>query len=339
MARVLEEVLTTGNQEDAMTDTKIGEVVHAGIDVSQERLDVGLWPSGQTFSGSNDPEGRSRLAKRLGECQPRLVVLESTGRLEVPMALELGEHGVPYRIVNPRQVRDFARAIGKLAKTDLIDAVTLARWAESAKLEPKPLPDEARRELRALVMRRSQLVQTKVAEGNRLKIETSRPVIKSLEQHIAWLERQIKALDQDLERTIQNNPAFAGPDEVIQSVPGVGPVTANVLIACLPELGRLSRQKIAALVGIAPLNRDSGKFHGQRSCWGGREDVRCALYMTTVAATLHNPLIRALYAKLKAKGKPSKVALVACMRKLLTILNAMLRDKTTWRQTSPAAIA
>ena len=322
-----------------MTDTKSTTGAHGGIDVSKERLDVGLWPSGETFSDNNDAEGRDKLAQRLAEAKPRLVVLESTGRLEVPMALELGEHGVPYRIVNPRQVRDFARAMGKLAKTDLIDAVMLARWAESAKIEPKPLPDPARRELRALVMRRLQLVEARTAESNRLKGETSRRVIKSIENHIAWLERQIKALDKELEHTIKSSPAFTEPDAVIQSVPGVGTATANMLIACLPELGRLTRQQIAALVGIAPLNCDSGKYQGKRFCWGGREEVRSALYMATVAATLHNPLIGALYKKLRARGKVFKVAIVACMRKLLTILNAMLRDKQPWRQTSPAATA
>jgi len=312
--------------------------VFVGVDVSMERLDVGLWPSGETFSDSNDPEGIARLGERMAELKPRLVVLESTGRLEVPMALELQERGIPYRIVNPRQVRDFARAMGRLAKTDRIDAVMLARFAESSKLEPKALPDPARRELRALVMRRAQLIEALTAEENRLRGETVPKVCKSLNASIAWLGKQIAALDKELDRTIRKNPEFTALSDRVQSVPGVGPNTARMIAASLPELGRLSRHKIAALVGVAPLNRDSGKSHGRRFCWGGRSEVRSAIYMATLVASRHNPVIRAHYARLRAKGKAAKVALVACMRKLLTILNAMVRDQTCWRQTAPAAL-
>jgi transposase len=323
-----------------MSDKGTSEALWAGVDVSKERLDVGVWPTGETFAESNAIEGRARLAERLAALQPALVVLESTGRLELPIALELGERGVPYRIVNPRQVREFARAMGRLAKTDKIDALMLARFAQSAQLEPKALPDPERRELRALVLRRAQLIESRVAEQNRLEGETVKRVRKSLEDSIAWLERQIAKLDQDLDRTIKNNPRFSESSEVIESVPGVGPNTARMLMACLPELGSLNRQKISALVGIAPLNRDSGKTKGKRFCWGGRVEVRCALYMAALVGTRHNPLIKTLYTRLRAKGKAAKVALVACMRKLLTILNAMMRDNTTWRrQTSPAAAA
>ena len=320
-----------------MTSTGTSAQVYVGIDVSSERLDVGWWPLGETCQETNDREGIERLAKRLAEVHPRLVVLESTGRLEVPLALELGEQAVPYRIVNPRQVREFARAMGRLAKTDRIDAIMLARWAESAKLEPKALPDAARRELRALVMRRAQLIEARIAEEHRLRGETVPLVRKSLQASIAWLKRQIAALDNQLDRTIKGNPEFAALSEVVQSVPGVGPNTARMLAASLPELGKLSRQKISALVGIAPLNRDSGKSQGKRFCWGGRAEVRCALYMAALVATRHNPDIRTLYVRMRAKGKVAKVALVACMRKLLTILNAMVRDHTPWRQTCPAA--
>jgi len=308
-----------------------------GVDVSSERLDVGLWPSERTFAEINDPEGIARLAGHLAELGPQIVVLESTGRLGVPLALELGERGLPYRIVNARQVREFARAMGKLAKTDRIDAVILARWAESAKLEPRALPDLARRELRALVMRRVQLIETLTAEQNRLRGETVPTVLKSLADSIAWLKRQIAALDEDLDRTIRKNPEFSALNEQVQSVPGVGPNTARMIAASLPELGRLNRQKIAALVGVAPLNRDSGKRQGKRFCWGGRAEVRSALYMAVLAAIRHNPIIRAHYTHLRAKGKAAKVALVACMRKLLTILNAMVRDQTRWRQPLTAA--
>lgn len=314
------------------------DAMYVGIDVCKDRLDAGFWPSKKTCSDPNDGKGIARLVKQLVRCKPRLVVLESTGRLQIPLALALGEAGVPYRIVNPRQVRDFAKALGQLAKTDRIDALVLARWGESAQLEAKPLPDAEHRELRALVMRRLQLIEGKTAERNRLKGEAVPKVRKSVKDSIAWLTRQIKRLDGDLDRTIKGSPTFSDQSELIQSVPGVGPNTANMIQACLPELGTLSRGGIAALVGVAPLNRDSGKSRGRRFCWGGRSEVRAALYMAALVASRFNPVIRNIYLRLRARGKPAKVALVACMRKLLVILNAMVRDGTPWRQTSPAAI-
>lgn len=320
-----------------MSCTGMSKEAYVGVDVCKERLDVGVWRSGETFGESNDAKGIVRLAKALAKAKPKIVVLESTGRLEVPLALELGERGVPYRIVNPRQVRDFARAMGLLAKTDRIDALVLARWAESAKVEPKPLPDAEHRELRALVMRRLQLIESKVAEENRLRGETVPQVRKSVKSSIVWLTRQIKQLDTDLDRTIKGSSTFSEQSELIQSVPGVGSNTANMIQGCLPELGSLNRRGIAALVGVAPLNRDSGKSRGRRFCWGGRAEVRAALYMAALVASRHNPVIRAIYLRLRAKGKKAKIALVACMRKLLVILNAMVRDQAPWRQTSPAA--
>lgn len=314
------------------------EKIFAGIDVCKDRLDVGLWPSEKTFSEPNDAKGIARLVKRLSKRNPSLVVLESTGRLEVAVALELGEAGVPYRIVNPRQVRDFAKALGQLAKTDRIDSIVLARWAESAKLEPKPLADAEHRELRALVMRRLQLIETRVAEENRLKGELVPKVRKSLKDSIAWLKGQIKQLDNDLDRMIKNSPTFSELNDLIQSVPGIGPNTANMIMACLPEVGTLNRRSVATLVGVAPLNRDSGKSQGRRFCWGGRAEVRAALYMAALVAARCNPVIKAIYIRLRAKGKPAKIALVACMRKLLVIINAMVRDQKPWRQTSTAAI-
>lgn len=313
------------------------EEIYVGIDVCKDRLDVGYWPSEKTFSVPNDTKGIARLARRLAKRNPCLVVLESTGRLQVPIALELGEAGVPYRIVNPRQVRDFARALGKLAKTDRIDSIVLARWAESGRIEPKPLPDAEHRELRALVMRRIQLIESRVAEQNRLRGEVVSTVRKSVLASIKWLKHQIHQLDDELDRTIKGNPTFSEDSELIKSVPGIGPNTANMLQACLPELGSLSRVAIAALVGVAPLNRDSGKIKGRRSCWGGRAEVRSALYMAALVAVRYNPVIRNIYQRLKSKGKKSKIALVACMRKLLVILNAMVRERTQWRQTAPAA--
>ena len=308
-----------------------------GVDVSQERLDVGLWPSSETFKEANDSEGIAKLVERMLELKPALVVIEATGRLELPLALALDEAGVPYRIVNPRNVRQFARSMGILAKTDNIDGVVLARWGQSSGVEPKALPDAQHRELRALVMRRVQLVEARVGEGNRLRGELVPKVRKSLQDSIAWLERQIAKLDKELDRTISNNPDFSADDEVIQSVPGVGTNTARMMLACLPELGTLNRRKIAALVGVAPFNRDSGKSHGRRFCWGGRANVRCVLYMAALVASHHNPVIRAVYQRLLAKGKKAKVALVACMRKLLTILNAMMRDRQPWRHIASAA--
>lgn len=311
--------------------------VHVGVDVSKDRLDVAVWPSQQVFSDTNDAEGIARLTTRILGLNPKIVVLESTGRLEVPMALELGERGVAYRIVNPRQIREFARSMGKLAKTDRIDALILARWAESAKPEPKPLPDADRRELRAMITRRAQLIENLTREKNRLQGETISHVRRSIKDSIVWHERQIARLDKELDRFMKNSPNFSGQSDRLQSVPGVGPVVTRMIVACLPELGTLNRYKIAALVGVAPLNRDSGKSSAKRFCWGGRVEVRCALYMAALVGIRHNPIIKALYERLRAKGKPAKVGLVACMRKLLTILNAMMRDQTCWRQTSPAA--
>ena len=323
---------TMGKRMRVQTDQ-----VYVGVDISQQRADVGLWPTKEVFRDANDAEGVVRLAKRIAALNPRIVVLESTGRLEVPLALELGELGVPYRIVNPRQIREYARSMGKLAKTDRIDALILARWAESAKPEPKPLPDAQRRELRALVVRRAQLIENLTREKNRLQGETIPKVRKSVQDSIAWHERQIARLDEELDRFISHLPDFSAQAELLQSVPGVGPNLARVILACLPELGMLNRQKISALVGVAPLNDDSGKRCGKRFCWGGRIEVRCALYMATLVATRFNQIIKAMYERLKAKGKPAKVALVACMRRLLGILNAMMRDQKPWRQTSPAA--
>jgi len=313
--------------------------MYLGVDVSQERLDVGVRPSGEVFSDRNDTGGIGRLVKHIAELHPDLVVMESTGGLEVPFAVELGEAGIPYRIVNPRQVRDFAKATGRLAKTDRIDALVLAQFAESVKPEPKALPDAPRRALKAVLMRRAELVVARVSEENRLRTESVREVKQSLKQSIAFLTRQIRKLDEQIKHTIKNHPDFFGQSKLVQSVPGVGPNTAHMLVAALPELGTLSRQKIAALVGIAPLNRDSGKSSGRRFCWGGRPEVRRVLYMAALVASRFNPVIRAMYVRLRAKGKPAKVALVACARKLLVILNAIVRTQTPWRQTSPAAAA
>ena len=246
------------------------------------------------------------------------------------MAAALASAGLPVAIVNPRQVRDFARATGVLAKTDRIDATTLALFAERIRPEVRPLPDAVAEELTALVTRRRQILEMLLSERNRLRL-ASAAVRRGIEKHIRWLEHQLQDTDQDLERRVQASPLWRAKDDLLRSVPGIGPTTARTLLAELPELGRLDRREIAALVGVAPFNRDSGTLRGRRVIWGGRAAVRRTLYMATLAATRCNPLLRAFYLRLRERGKPAKLALVACMRKLLTILNAMLRDQQPWR--------
>ena len=311
--------------------------MYAGVDVSQERLEVAVCPSGQAFSEANAGQGINRLAERIAALKPRVVVLESTGRLEIPLALELGGQGVPYRIVNPRRIREFARARGKLAKTGRIDALILARWAELAKPDPKPLPEPERLELRALVTRRAQLVENLTREKNRLHGQTVPKVRKNRKDSIAWHERQIRQLEKALDQFIKNSPLFTEQAGLVRTVPGAGPNMARVVLACLPGQGTLNRYKIAALAGAAPFNRDSGKSSGKRFCWGGRIEARRALYRAALAGIRHNPISKDLHERPRAKGKPAKVALAARMRKLLTILNALVRDQASWRQTSPAA--
>lgn len=253
----------------------------------------------------------------------------ATGGLETAVAAELTAAAMPVSVVNPRHVRDFARATGRLAKTDAIDARMLARFAEALQPEVRPLPDAQAQELRSLVTRRRQVVVMLTAEHNRLSQATQR-VHPHLEAHIAWLQQQLAELDQELADLIQSSPVWRARDNLLQSVPGVGPTTATVLVADLPELGNLNRKQIAALVGVAPHNRDSGSYRGKRSVWGGRAAVRASLYMATLVATRFNSVIKDFYARLCAAGKPKKVALTACMRKLLTILNHMLRTQTPW---------
>ena len=260
-------------------------------------------------------------------------MLEATGGLESAVAGELVAAGLEVTVVNPRQVRDFARATGRLAKTDAIDAGMLARFGEAVQPEARALPDAQTQELRGLVARRRQVVAMLTAECNRLPRATKRvrPQIKS---HIAWLRRQLDSLDQELAALVQTSPLWRARENLLSSVPGIGPVTATCLLAELPELGRLNRKQIAALVGVAPHNRDSGTYRGKRSVWGGRAPVRASLYMATLVATRFNPVIKIFYDRLCAAGKPKKVALTACMRKLLTILNRMLNTQSPWKPTT-----
>jgi transposase len=299
--------------------------VFVGIDVSKDRLDVALRPSGDRWAVANEEPGLATLVERVRGLSPTLIVLEATGGLEAPLTGALAAAGLPVVVVNPRQVRDFAKATGKLAKTDALDASVLAQFAEVIRPALRPLPDAATQALSALLAHRRQLIEMLTAEQNRLGTAPP-PVRTGIRAHIAWLARQLARTDDDLAQAIRESPVWREKDDLLQSAPGVGPVLATTLLAGLPELGTLSRQQVAALVGVAPLNRDSGTLRGRRRVWGGRAHVRAAL-----TATRYNPVIRAFYARLCAAGKAKKVALTACMRKLLTILNAMLKHRTPWQ--------
>lgn len=305
--------------------------VFIGVDVSQARLDVAVRPSGETFSAPNDASDMDDLLKRLKGLGPALIVLEATGGFEIPLACAAGAAGLPVVVANPRQVRDFARAVGRLAKTDAIDADVLAMFGERVRPAIRPLPDEDTRRLDAIVTRRRQLVAMITAEGNRLP-STPEPLRRGVESHIQWLRRELEDMDRTLREEIRKTPLWREKDDLMQSVPGVGPALSSSILAALPELGSLDRRQAAALVGVAPFNRDSGTLRGRRAIWGGRAAVRCTLYMATLAATRHNAVIRDFYQRLRAAGKKAKVALVACMRKLLVILNAILKSKTPWRE-------
>ena len=300
-----------------------------GIDVSKAQLDVAVRPDGR-FAVSNDDAGIAQVIARLRAGPPTRVVVEATGGLEMPLAGALAAAGFPVVVVNPRQVRDFAKATGRLAKTDALDAQTLAHFAEVMRPALRPLPDEQTQALAALLARRRQLVEMLTAEKNRLG-SARKPVRKSLRTHITWLERELSHTDSDLAHAIRESPVWREKDDLLRSTPGVGPVLTTTLLADLPELGTLTGKQIAALVGVAPLNRDSGTLRGKRTVWGGRAPIRAALYMAALVASRFNPVIRAFYHRLCAAGKAKKVALTACMRKLLIILNAMLKHRTPWR--------
>lgn len=307
--------------------------VYAGVDVSKGRLDVALRPTTECFTVPNDDAGIDSLIGRLQKAPPALVVVEATGGLEYPVAAALAIAAIPVAIVNPRQARDFAKATGRLAKTDRIDAEVLAHFAEAVRPTPKAIPDEETREFSAILARRRQIVEMLTAEKNRLGAMASKPLKKRIEAHIQWLEKELSRTDRDLDETIRANAIWRENEELLKSVPGVGPVLARTLLAELPELGsgELNPKQLAALVGVAPLNRDSGTLRGRRTIWGGRERVREVLYMGALVATRFNPTIKEFYERLCAGGKPKMVALVACMRKLLTILNAVLKNRTPWR--------
>jgi transposase len=308
------------------------ETIHGnyvGIDVAKDHLDIVLRPTGEYLGTTNDERGIKAVVRRLRKEGVALVVLEATGGLEQPAAAALALAGVPAAIVNPRQVRDFAKAVGRLAKTDRIDAAVLAHFAEAIRPEPRPIADEQARELTAVLLRRRQLLAMITAEGNRV-CTAPKAVGRRIEAHLRWLRKELTRANEDLARTVRESPVWREKDDLLRSVPGVGPTLSATLLAEVPELEHLDRRRLAALVGVAPLNRDSGTLRGIRTVWGGRSGVRTTLYMATLCATRHNPAIREFYGRLCAKGKPKKVALTACMRKLLVILGAVLRNRTPW---------
>lgn len=302
-----------------------------GIDVAKVSLDIAVRPTGETWQVANEASSLPEVIARLGALPPALVVLEATGGYEHLVVAALATAGLPVVVANPRQVRDFGRAVGQLAKTDRIDAALLALFAERVRPEPRALPDEAAQALDAVLTRRRQVLEMLTAERNRLGFARAPRIRRSLQQHIRWLERQLAEVDRDLEGTIQQSPVWRATEDLLRTVPGIGPIVSRTLIGELPELGRLSHKQIAALVGVAPHARDSGRLRGKRRVWGGRSQVRAVLYMGALVAVRYNPVIRGFFQRLRAAGKPAKVALTACMRKLLVILNAMLRAGRPWQ--------
>ena len=302
-----------------------------GVDVSKSYLDVHVFPAGERFREPYDDPGTKSLINRLKPFQEATLVLEATGGLETAIAAALVSAGFQVCIVNPRQVRDFARALGRLAKTDRIDAEVLALFGDRVRPEHRPLPDAALRALEAHVARRRQLVDMLTAETNRLGQVTDADVRKQIQRHVKWLQREIKSVDKDLTDTIRRTPLWRAKDDLIRSVPGVGRVTSLTLLAGFPQLGTLRGKQAAALGGLAPFNVDSGMYTGRRRVWGGRSEVRSVLYMAALSAVRWNPVIREFYRHLLSAGKAKKVALIACARKLLVILNAILRDQAPWR--------
>ncbi len=301
-----------------------------GIDVCKDRLDVAIHPDGEVWSEANSEDGAARLAEHLSRLEPQLVVLEATGGLETMLIGVLAASHLPVALVNPRRVRLFAQASGILAKTDRIDAAVIARFAEAMKVHPSSLPDAEALELGGLLARRRQLMDMLIAEKNRLSAAPT-GVRADIQIHIDFLERALADSDKKLRDRVQKSSIWRERDRLLRTTPGVGPVVSSTLMAELPELGTLGRQEIASLAGVAPFNRDSGRHRGRRAIWGGRAQVRKVLYMAALVACRHNPTIKAFYDRLINAGKPAKVALVACMRKLLTIMNAMLKHQQPWQ--------
>jgi transposase len=307
------------------------DITSIGIDVSKRRLDIAVRPSGEVFALDRNPAGLEQLSERLRSLSPQIVALEATGGFETVVAAALAATGLPVVVVNPGQIRAFARALGQRAKTDPIDAMVIAHFAEATGLKPRPLPDEATRLLADLVTRRRQILEMLVAERQRHERMLAAHLRKSIARLIKALEKELFSLDTDIGDAVRSSPAWRDKEDLLASVPGVGPVISRTLIAELPELGQLNRKQIAALVGLAPFTRQSGQWRGKSFIGGGRSAVRSALFMGAMVAKQHNPVLKAFFDRLIAAGKPKMVALIAVARKLLTILNAILRDKTPWQ--------
>jgi len=304
--------------------------IYVGVDVSKGALDVVIRPTGEYYAVANDEEGIDHIRRHLLEIRPKLVVMEATGGYERGLSIALAVAGLAVAVVNPRRVRNFAKALDTHAKTDRVDAGVIAHFAENLKPEARGVPEEEAREMDALTTRRQQLVDMRTAEKNRLGVAL-RSQKAGIQEHIRYLDQQIGGIEEELEAVIAKNPVWQVRDDLLRSVPAVGPRTSGMLIARVPELGQLTSKKIAALIGVAPHPRDSGIYKGQRRIWGGRADVRTAMYMATISAVRCNPVIKAHYQQLRARGKLPKVALVACMRKLLIILNAMVKANLHWQ--------
>lgn len=305
--------------------------VFVGIDVAKAQLDIAVRPTGTRWSAPNDEEGIATLVAQLQAVAPTLIVLEATGGCQRAVVAALTVVGLPVVVANPRQTRDFAKATGQWAKTDALDARVLAHFADAVRPQPRPIPDAQTAALRALLTRRRQLVAMRTAESNRLGSALSPTVQADITAHLAWLDQRLAHLDDDLDTLLRASAVWHERETLYRSVPGIGPVCARTLLFDLPELGTLSRQRIAALVGVAPFHCDSGTLRGRRAIWGGRAPLRATLYMATLVAVRHNVVLKACYARLLTAGKATKVALVACMRKLLTILNAMAKHQTPWQ--------
>jgi transposase len=311
-----------------MNETTVEKFV--GIDVSKSSLDMCIEPAGEALHVAYDEAGIKQILGRLKELSPTLIVMEATGGLELRIATELASQALPVVVINPRQARDYAKATGQLAKTDQVDAAMLAGFAQAIRPQVRAHKDADTRALDDLVSRRRQLIDMRVQETLRLGTAASKPLEKSLNQHIAWLDKRIAEIDTDLTNTLRESDVWRAKDDLLRGIPGVGAVTTLTMLAKCPELGRLNRREIAALAGVAPLANDSGKHRGKRFIWGGRADVRAVLYMAAISAIRCNDIIKAFAERLKKAGKAPKVVIVACMRKLLTIMNSMLKNNTPW---------
>ena len=300
-----------------------------GIDISKHKLDVALGKDGESFTIPYDDQHIHSLVQKLLNIQPSIILLEATGGLENKLVLQLTQHNLPVVVINPRQVRDFAKAVGRLAKTDCIDAKILAYFAEAIQPEIKPVLDEKTAEIKALIRRRKQLVKLITAEKNRLQ-QAPEILANDIKELIQFLQNQLKKINSDIDNHISLNKDQLDIQKILQSVPGIGPLTSASILVELPELGTLSNKKIAALAGLAPFNKDSGSFKGTKSVWGGRAYIRSVLYMATLTAIRYNPVIKDFYNRLINVGKKKKIAITACMRKLLVIFNALVKKHETW---------